>query len=261
MEACGTAHFWGSRYSRRRAPCHAAAPAIRASIRAPAEDGSFGCGRAARRGAERRLPRVPVKSVAQQELQALHRFASSGCRHGLLESTPCAVYGVSSALSSVRVPVVLLRKRSGCSGPPMQPFLEGSAGAFRELIAEIADLENALRRSSASCEGSPRTRRRDTHADGRDDQGALLGCDEGVGGRRGRNHGGRPCDTPASNTRDRGRTMSRSRRADGLQQSSHFGGALGASCTPSVSVIARAAERPQRSSTTADRDSSNPGEV
>jgi hypothetical protein len=46
----------------------------------------------------------------------------------------------------------------------------------------------------------------------RDDRGGLPDCDDGAGVRHGPNPGGRPCDTPPSNTRGPDHTTRRSRR-------------------------------------------------
>jgi hypothetical protein len=66
-------------------------------------------------------------------------------------------------------------------------------------------------RPAGKCDPS---RGRDRHADDHDDRGALPDSVDGAGAPRRPMRAAPPCDTPASNTRDRDHTRGRSRRVD-----------------------------------------------
>ncbi len=116
MEACGSAHFWGrhAQASGHRAvllPPHAVRPYVprNKTDRADTE----GLLEASR---NQRIRPVPVKSIAQQTLTALHRLRSTWLATRTAASTPYAVCSGSSA-SRFRSELNTLPRESVCSSP------------------------------------------------------------------------------------------------------------------------------------------------
>ncbi|MGH7553406.1 MAG: IS110 family transposase [Longimicrobiales bacterium] len=165
MEACGTAHFWGrgaeaAGHQVRLLPPHAVRPYVprNKTDRADAK----GLLEASRNEA---IQSVPVKSLEQQALTALHRLRSTWV--AARTSRINTVRGVLRELgfpiplgARQRVPAVYALLGEADSGVPevLRPVLTEAAQEIRELEARIREVERSLERLAGASPAIERLR-------------------------------------------------------------------------------------------------------